>query len=306
MKRTSHIAPALHRSWRSFVLGLFLLSLGHASILAQDEDAPVQDQPALGEVEALPGIAMEEPDMREQASELPLQMGEGEELFREAVRFYESRQFEDALEAYRMLLQQGHEAADLYYNMGNAAFRSNSIGYSILYYKKALKLDPSHQDAKHNLQYVSRYREDAFDEVPEFFLRTWMQGLNRALPERGWSTMALVFFGLSLLTLLLYLFSRRLGLKKTAFFVGLATLLLFAFSFSHARVAHLRLVHPSEGIIVAPSVVVRSTPSDAGNELFILHEGTPVDVNESLTDWQNIRIIDGREGWIRISDFEFI
>jgi tetratricopeptide (TPR) repeat protein len=208
--------------------------------------------------------------------------GSSDTLYQKANGLYEDGEFEAALTLYHDILDSGYESPDLYYNMGNASFRSNSIGYAVLYYEKALKLDPSHQDAAHNLKFVSRYRVDAFEEVPEFFLRTWISSI------------------------LLYLFTHGLALKKAGFFIALLGLLLFIFTLSSAVVQNREIKHPEHGIILSPSVTVRSTPSDSGTELFILHEGTRVRVNEEVTGWHNIRIIDGREGWIRDGEFETI
>ena len=72
-------------------------------------------------------------------------------LFLEANKLYQQGQYEPALERYNAVILSGSESADLYYNMGNAAFRANSIGHSILYYEKALKIEPTHEDAIHNL-----------------------------------------------------------------------------------------------------------------------------------------------------------
>lgn len=227
-------------------------------------------------------------------------------LFQEANRLYQQGEYEPALELYNSIILSGEESADLYYNMGNAAYRSNSIGHAILYYNKALKLEPSHEDALHNLEYVSRYRLDVFEEVPVLFLATWISGFLQIFPERTWSIMALVFFILILSGLLIYLFSRHMAIKKAGFTSGLIAFLLFIVTFSCAVSRHREIVNPDEGIILVPSVVVRSSPSESGTELFILHEGTKIKVNEEVSGWQNVRVIDGREGWIRTSDFETI
>jgi hypothetical protein len=190
--------------------------------------------------------------------------------------------------------------------MGNAAFRSNSIGHAILYYEKALKLDPAFQDAIHNLDYVSRYRLDAFEEVPELFLGAWISGFVQLLPERTWSILAIIAFVLILGGLLFYLFSRKMLFKKMGFISGLAALLFFVITLLSANSRHRDIINPDSGIILAPSVVVRSSPSDSGTELFILHEGTKVGVNEEVGGWQNIKVIDGREGWIKTADFQTI
>ena len=227
-------------------------------------------------------------------------------LYLIANTLYQQGQFEPALEKYNTVILSGKESADLYYNMGNAAYRSNSIGHAILYYEKALKLEPTHDDAVHNLDFVSRYRLDTFEEVPVLFLGAWITGFVQLFPEQTWSILALIFFIIILVGLMIYLFSRHLTMKKLGFISGLAALLLFVITLSSTISRHRDIVNPDSGIILAPSVVVRSSPSESGTELFILHEGSKIKVNEEVSGWQNIRLIDGREGWIIADDFESI
>lgn len=239
-------------------------------------------------------------------AEAGMQEMDVDSLYQQANGDYQEGRFEQALSLYRQILGRGKESADLYYNMGNAAFRSNNIGYSILYYEKALKLDPSHEDASHNLEFVSRYKVDAFDEVPELFLRIWREKLVRMLSERSWSILSLALFFCILVNILIYLFAKRLHLKKAGFFVALVALILFVVTFTSALTRHNNIQRPESGIIVSPSVLVRSSPSETGTELFVLHEGTKFQIKEEVGGWQNIRIIDGREGWIESSQFESI
>lgn len=227
-------------------------------------------------------------------------------LYQGAVSLYEEGQYEAALESWHGVIESGFESPELYYNMGNAAFRSNSIGYAALYYEKALKLDPGMEDAENNLEFLSRYTSDAFEEVPEFFLSTWIKGAVSALPEQVWSLMALMGFIFTLTFLLFYIFTRGLALKKISFFASLAGLVFTIFTLSSALSSFREIKDPESGIIISPSVIVKSSPSETGTELFILHEGTKVKVNEEVTGWHNIRIIDGREGWIRTDDFGII
>ena len=227
-------------------------------------------------------------------------------LYHIANSLYQQGQYEPALEQYNTLILSGKESADLYYNMGNAAYRSNSIGHAILYYEKALKLEPAHEDAIHNLDFVSRYRLDTFEEVPVLFLGAWINGFVQLFPEQSWSILAMAFFIIILTGLLVFLFSRRMVLKKSGFISGLVALILFVITLSSAISRHRDIVNPDSGIILAPSVVVRSSPSASGTELFILHEGTKIKVNEEVSGWQNVKLIDGREGWILVDDFESI
>lgn len=224
-------------------------------------------------------------------------------LFQAANSLYQEGKYELALEKYGEIILMGYESADLYYNMGNAAYRANSIGYAILYFEKTLKLDPGHEDAANNLEFASRYRVDTFEEVPELFIRSWIRAFFLLLSERAWSLLALVLFTLIISSIIIYVYSRKLLLKKLGFFVAIVAVFLFFLSFTGALKRHRSITNPESAIILTPSVVVRSSPSESGTELFILHEGTRVRINEGVTGWQNIRVIDGREGWITTDDF---
>ena len=227
-------------------------------------------------------------------------------LYQKANSLYQEGEFETALNVYRDIVDAGFESSDLYYNMGNAAYRSNSIGYAVLYYEKALKLDPSHEDALHNLEFISRYRVDTFEQVPELFLRSWTGVLVKSFSEQVWSVLAIILFIIILVNVLIYLFSHRLFIKKAGFVAAVVGMVLFVISLSSALAQHRNITRPDTGIILSPSVVVKSSPSDTGTELFILHEGTRVRVNEEVSGWHNIRVIDGREGWIQAIDFKSI
>ncbi len=227
-------------------------------------------------------------------------------LYLKANELYQQGEFELALDAYQEIIAAGYESPGLYYNMGDASYRSNSIGYAILYFEKALKMDPSYEDARHNLEYVSRYRVDTFEPVPELFLRSWIRSLVSVFSERNWSLMAMLLFIILLGSALIFLFSKRMGIKKAGFVTALVGLFLFLITLSSAISSHRKIINPDEGIVLAPSVIVRSSPSDSGTELFVLHEGTKIRINEEVAGWQNIRVKDGREGWIGSADFETI
>ena len=282
---------------RSGLVILSLLISFATSLPAEGKGSPPQD----------PQIAVEQSLSDPQTAGQGILRFSPDSLFYEANRHYEAGEFESALNLYGDIVASGSESPALYYNMGNAAFRSNNIGYAILYYEKALKLDPSYEDALYNLEYVSRYRVDTFEEVPEFFLRTWTTAMVRSLSERTWSILSLVFFILIPGSFLVYLFSKRLGMKKAGFASSLVFLVFFAISIGAAIARYGRITTPDAGIILSPSVIVRSSPSQTGTELFILHEGTRIGVNEEeVSGWQNIRVVDGREGWIPVTDFDYI
>ena len=227
-------------------------------------------------------------------------------LMEEANTHYQQGEYEKAVAGYEMILVNGVEAPGLYYNLGNAYFKSNKLARAILNYERALQLDPADKDARYNLELARTYMVDRIEKLPEiFYLRWWKEFMN-ILPGRTWAIMSIVFFVLFLASFAFYLFSGKLPVKRISF---IAAILLFVFSITSFGIAsshHHDLVSKNAAIIMASSVTVKSSPDTAGNDLFVLHEGTKVYVEDTLGEWYEIRIDDGNKGWIRKDELEII
>jgi hypothetical protein len=123
----------------------------------------------------------------------------------------------------------------------------------------------------------------------------------------GWARMALISLVAAIILALAYLFSDRIWLRKLGFFAGLLFLVVFALSNLFAYQQKQALVHRSGAIIIRSAVNVKSTPAQNGTDLFILHEGTKVSVlDNSIGDWCEIRVPDGKQGWVEVTQIEII
>ena len=156
------------------------------------------------------------------------------------------------------------------------------------------------------MSYISLYLEDKLETVPELFLKRWIKAFYGLFPLVVWSIISISLFALFLIALLIYIFGSSMWIKKTGFFIGSLTLLLFMLSFTAAIRQHREVRRPDKAVIVIPSVLVKSTPSDSGTDLFVLHEGTSLTTEETVGEWVEIRIIDGRVGWVRSKTLEII
>lgn len=221
-----------------------------------------------------------------------------DKLYQFANEAYVNGNYEEAISYYTRLSEMGVEAPEMYYNMGNAYFRSNKLGYAVLFYEKALKLDPGYEKAEKNLEYVSMYKEDKLEQVPEFFLKSWKNSLFGLFSLKAWGLISLVLFALLLTGILLYIYSGSMGIKKAGFFSSFAFVLLFVIAFSATLHSNKNFKHPDQAVILHPSVVVKSSPSTSGTDLFVLHEGTTLKLEEGVGEWIEIRISDGRIGWL--------
>ena len=224
----------------------------------------------------------------------------------EADSAYVRGQYQEAIKGYEALLKQG-ASADLYYNLGNAYYRTENITRAVLNYERALLLSPSDRDIRFNLQMARSKTIDKITPEQEMFFVTWYRSLVNMASVDGWARTALMALALAIVLALVYLFSERLWLRKVGFFGAMALIVLFIVSNVFAHQQKELLVNRSGAIVIPSAVTVKSTPAKQGTDLFILHEGTKVTITDSsMKDWKGIRLADGKEGWIETSQIELI
>ena len=224
----------------------------------------------------------------------------------EADSAYARGEYQQAIKDYEALLKQG-ASADLYYNLGNAYYRTENITRAVLNYERALLLSPGDRDIRFNLQIAQSKTIDKIVPESEMFFFTWYRSLVNLMSVDGWARTSLVSLALVIILLLVYLFSDRIWLRKIGFFGGFVLLVLFILSNIFAWQQKQNLLYRKGAIVVAPSVTVKSTPANNGTELFVLHEGTKVTITDgSMAGWKEIRIADGKEGWIESKQLEEI
>lgn len=224
----------------------------------------------------------------------------------EADSAYASGHYQQAIKDYEALLKQG-AAAELYYNLGNAYYRTENITKAVLNYERALLLSPGDRDIRFNLQIANSKTIDKIVPESEMFFFTWYRSLVNLMSVDGWARMSLISLTLVIVLLLIYLFSDRLWLRKTGFFGGIILLIVFLFSNLFAWQQKQNLLYRKGAIVTVSSAAVKSTPAHNGTDLFVLHEGTKVTITDgSMKGWKEIRIADGKEGWIETKKLEEI
>lgn len=219
---------------------------------------------------------------------------------------YARQQYQQAIKDYEELLHDG-VSAELYYNLGNAYYRTDNITRAVLNYERALLLSPGDGDIRFNLQMTRSKTIDKITPESEMFFVTWYHALVNIMSVDGWARTALVSFALAIVLALAYLFSARIWVRKVGFFGGLAFIAVFILANLFAYQQRQELVNRTGAIIISSAVPVKSTPSKSGTDLFILHEGTKVEITDgTMRGWKEIRVADGKEGWIETSKIEII
>ena len=219
---------------------------------------------------------------------------------------YAHGEYQKAIRCYESLLRQG-ENADVYYNLGNAYYRTENITRAVINYERAARLSPGDADIRFNLSMARSRTTDKIVPESEMFFVTWYRSLVNFTSVRGWAVVSVVAFVLTIVLLLLYLFNGVVAVRKLGFFGASIMLLCFLLSVLFARQQQQMLVRRTAAIVVAPAATVKSTPAHNGTDLFILHEGTKVKIiDDTMVQWKEVSLADGKKGWIETSQIETI
>lgn len=227
-------------------------------------------------------------------------------LWEHANTHYINGDYLGAIEDYEAIVTDGYSSGKLFYNLGNAYFKAGKLGRSILNYNKALLLSPYDRDAEFNLAVANTYIKDEINPMPEFPLTRWLHAFRSSLGTNAWAMLSLVFLASTLGCALLFFLSERGLWRKVGFFCSLGFVMLFIFSTSSAVAGRRELTAPSQGVILSQAVSVKSAPNSSGSDIFIIHEGTKVDVISDYGDWREIMIADGNKGWVSATDMALI
>lgn len=219
---------------------------------------------------------------------------------------FQKSDFVTAAKCYSKILEAGYANADLYYNLGNAYYRQDEFGQAILNYERALRLKPNFRDAQENLDLANSKIEDEIKALPELFIVTWARNITTWFSHTGWRIVILCLLALLGAAVAIFVLSRDYLWRKGALIGGIAVTGLLLIAIACSIATGVRQNSHNKAIVTSPLVVVKSSPESNSVDKLILHEGTKVDVEETLGDWHKIHIADGNTGWLTDADITVI
>lgn len=220
------------------------------------------------------------------------------EKFLEAVKAYEkgdyassARGFEDIANNNKVI------SSGLFYNIGNSYLKQGNNGLAMLWYERARQLSPGDPDLDFNISFLKKRLEDDFEiknsiMSGEIFFLTEMMSESLVIKITLVSNM--VFWTL----LIFYYFLRKNVFKP---FMAIAGLILFIFS-SNAFYGFFEKTILKKAIIIPSEVAVKSGTSDKAPDLFKLHAGTKVIVEDAQSGYVKISDGDEKRGWVKAGD----
>jgi len=227
-------------------------------------------------------------------------------LFQIANDHYAKGEYEQSILLYDSIIKNDIESTGIYFNLGNAWYKSDDIPMAILYYEKAKKLEPNNKDINYNLELANSRIADRVENVPEFFLKTWWNNILYLFNEKQWTRLNILTFALFLIFTIIFFISKKPSLKKLGFMTSLILLLLsFVIGIIGFRSYKIKTTH-NTAILFTPTVNIKSAPDDNSSTIFILHQGTKLTLLDKSGEWQKVKIANGSEGWLYTTDFEKI
>ncbi|MBR6201649.1 MAG: tetratricopeptide repeat protein [Bacteroidaceae bacterium] len=225
----------------------------------------------------------------------------------EADALYEKENYTEAAAAYESVQKTQGVAAEVYYNLGNCYYKQDKIPLAVLNYERAFLLDPGDGDIRANLALARGKTIDKVVPPSEMFFVTWWRDLTNCMSMNEWAILGIVSFVLMLFGILAYMFVSHLGVRKVGIYGAMVLLVVAVIANLAAVSQHISQTHRDTAIILSPAVTVKSSPSEKSTDLFLIHEGSKVEILDgSMKEWMEVKFEEGKQGWVPIKALEVI
>ena len=215
---------------------------------------------------------------------------------------YNENDFERAIDEWRTCVDEGIVNADLYYNLGNAYYRSGKLGFAIFYYKSALRLHPSDDDIQHNLNFAQTKTRDKEGDEEENPILEGLMNLHHAISLKSQMNISLVLFWAIALVILARRFVNGARGKNICTGVVFGMSVILCTVGASALYKMYTLETDITGVVTASSADVTSAPNDKSQTLNTLSEGTSFEVIGEQGNFAEIRLGEKIRGFVKLSE----
>lgn len=229
----------------------------------------------------------------------PLFPGTPELLMEQANQAYINESYHEAVELYEQIAGMEIESDLLYYNLGNAYFKTGQYAAAILNYERALRLSPNDENIRHNLRIARGRIGDRSEPLPRLFFVEWHNSFVRLQSADGWAVTSIILSFILCIGIALFFVSRNNRKKKTIFSFSIAMIIALITSLYAANRQYENNYVIKEAIVMSPRVTAKSAPSDGAVDVFVIHEGRKLEITGELNGWYEVRLPDGSIGWIK-------
>ena len=229
-----------------------------------------------------------------------------ENIFSEANELYNKGSYIEAINNYKEIIKNDFHSAELYYNLANAYYRLDSIASSVYYYEKALQLNPNDREIIDNLALVNKTLVDEIDPITTPLIESILKSLSNIFYFETWGYISIFFSFLIVALFLSYYFANSSRIKRLTFVLLCVSSILMLASLINGNKGYDNYVNNEYAIIYSYETDLKTEPNFRSETLFMLHEGTKVQVIENYNNWIKVRLVNGQVGYIQLIDVKIL
>lgn len=232
--------------------------------------------------------------------------GYSNELLQKAEKAYDTKNYKEAITNYEKLVSDGYKSYQLFFNLGNAYYRNNELGKAIYYYELARKVNPNDEDVRINLGIASAKTIDKIDSKENFFISAVKTNLLSSFTTNTWAWFTIIALVVACVLFFIFINSTTLVIKRFSFLFACLLVITFFVTYFLGFSALKSKVENKFAIITVKEVKIMNEPTLTANSKFSLHEGTKIRVVENNGSWLLIKLDNGNEGWLKVSEVGII
>ncbi len=231
---------------------------------------------------------------------------QNETLFEQGNKLYNDGKYAEAIDKYDAILKTNEHSAELYFNLANSHYKLSNVAPSVYYYEKALQLKPKDKDILNNKSFANNMTVDDIAVIPEVGLSKFVRKASTSMSFDAWAKLTVSLVIVFVILVLFYYFSYTTNKKRLSFVGSFIALFLTVISlgFSFHNYGLQKANNPA--IVFAQQSQVKSEPNMRSEEVFIIHEGAKVQVIDTINNWKEIKLADGKTGWIISDDIKLL
>jgi len=227
-------------------------------------------------------------------------------LFNKANTFYQKKDFEKSLRLYDSIQKLGYNSADLYFNMGNAHYKLQQYPEAILNYERARRSAGNDDDIVFNIALTNLNITDKIEPINELWIFDMWNQLVNSRDSASWGIIMIIILWSCLILITIFNFTASIIFRRITSILFLIGFLSFIFT---GIVTYKRYQFENSNnfaVVFTPTVYIKSAPDAQSTDIFILHQGVKVEIVEKVGEWYQVKLADGKKGWLLYNNLEVI
>lgn len=229
-----------------------------------------------------------------------------ENIFSQANELYNKGIYIEAINNYKEIIKNDFHSAELYYNLGNAYYRLDSIASSVYYYEKALQLNPNDREIIDNLELINKTLVDEIDPITIPLIESILNRVSNIFYFETWGYISIFFSFLIVALFLSYYFANSSRVKRLTFVLLCISSIFMLVSLINGNKGYNNYINNEYAVIYSYETDLKIEPNYRSETLFMLHEGTKIQVLENYNNWIKIRLVNGQVGYIQLIDVKIL